>query len=155
MKNEILLTKPMFEKLSEHLGYMEATMDESANYYYPENPKEQEEITAFYAQYIKKVESILFVIKVTSPLLKFLCNDRLNAFPFVIIGSEVEVKSIPDGKHFIYRLTYPAEQDKCLNSVSYMSALGKQLILKDTGSIVSLASPSGTQNYLILSVRLI
>ena len=73
----------------------------------------------------------------------------------VIFGSTVQVKDLETGKKISYRLVGQDEADIKKNLIFFKSPIGKALIGKDKGEMVSVNTPSGEKNFEILDVNYI
>ena len=73
----------------------------------------------------------------------------------VIFGSTVEVIDLESDKKISYRLVGQDEADIKKNQIFFKSPIGKALIGKDKGSMVSVLTPSGERNFEILDVEYI
>ena len=73
----------------------------------------------------------------------------------VIFGSTIKVQDLGDNKQISYRLVGQDEADIAKNFIFYKSPIGKALIGKNKGEMVSVSTPSGERNFEILEVRYI
>ena len=73
----------------------------------------------------------------------------------VIFGSTVKVKDLDTDKQISYRLVGQDEADIKKNLIFFKSPIGKALIGKDKGEMVSVNTPSGEKNFEILDVEYI
>ena len=73
----------------------------------------------------------------------------------VIFGSTVKVKDLETNKKITYRLVGQDEADIKKNLVFFKSPIGKALIGKDKGEMLSVNAPSGERNFEILDVEYI
>ena len=73
----------------------------------------------------------------------------------VIFGSTVTVKDLEDNKKKTYKIVGKDEADISKNLIFFKSPIGKALIGKDKGDLVSVSTPSGERNFEILEVRYI
>lgn len=71
----------------------------------------------------------------------------------VNVGSFVKLNDIEFKEHIEYRIVGPAEADVHNNKVSYESPLGKELIGKSVGDIISVNAPIGVIKYEVLEIR--
>ena len=71
----------------------------------------------------------------------------------VIFGSTVRVKDLETDKKISYRLVGQDEADIKKNFVFFRSPIGKALVGKDTGEMVTVNTPSGERNFEILDVE--
>ncbi len=73
----------------------------------------------------------------------------------VIFGSTVKVKDLNSNKDISYRLVGQDEADISKNLIFYKSPIGKTLIGKNTGDMISVNTPSGERSFEILDVKYI
>lgn len=139
----IKLTKPVFEKLIEHLIKIEESSNSLAEFYFPDSLKEQEELLEFFTVYVKKIENELQQAEVINPFVKAQNPGALNAFPFVTIGSEVRLETFPAGTGHTCRVIFPDSQANVKNRISFLSQLGRSLLLKNCGSEIDVGIDSG------------
>ena len=70
----------------------------------------------------------------------------------VIFGSTVKVKDLDLNKEIKFRLVGKDEADVKKNLIYFRSPIGKGIIGKNLGDLVTIATPSGEKNFEILSV---
>ena len=73
----------------------------------------------------------------------------------VIFGSTVKVQDLETNKEISYRLVGQDEADIKKNLIFFKSPIGKSLIGKNKGEMVSVITPSGERNFEILNVEYI
>ena len=73
----------------------------------------------------------------------------------VIFGSTVKVLDLETNKKISYRQVGQDEADIKKNQIFFKSPIGKSLIGKDTGDMISVVTPSGERNFEILEVEYI
>ncbi|OZB90914.1 transcription elongation factor GreA [Paenibacillus sp. XY044] len=71
----------------------------------------------------------------------------------VSIGSFVKLHDIEFKEDLEYRVVGPAEADVYQNKISYESPLGKELIGKSVGDVVTVDAPMGLIKYEVLEIR--
>ncbi|RED58140.1 transcription elongation factor GreA [Cohnella lupini] len=71
----------------------------------------------------------------------------------VQIGSVVILNDIEFSEKIEYQIVGPAEADVLENKISYESPLGKGLVGKTVGSIVSIDAPMGVVKYELLEIK--
>ena len=79
--------------------------------------------------------------------------NHINMVPF--FGSTVKVLDLENNKKISYRLVGQDEADLKKNLIFFKSPIGKALISKEKGEIVSVNTPSGERNFEILEVEYI
>ena len=70
----------------------------------------------------------------------------------VIFGSTIKVKDLNSNKEIKFRLVGKDEADVKKNLIYFRSPIGKGLIGKNLGDLVTIVTPSGEKNFEILSV---
>ena len=73
----------------------------------------------------------------------------------VIFGSTVELKDLDGDKTIKYKLVGQDEADIKKNFIFFKSPIGKALVGKDTGEMITVDTPSGEKNFEILNVEYI
>ena len=73
----------------------------------------------------------------------------------VIFGSTVKVQDLESNKEISYKLVGQDEADISKNLIFYKSPIGKALIGKNNGDMVSVNTPSGEKNFEIQDVKYI
>ena len=73
----------------------------------------------------------------------------------VIFGSTVKVQDLESNKEISYKLVGQDEADISKNLIFYKSPIGKALIGKNKGDMVSVKTPSGERNFEIEDVEYI
>ncbi len=73
----------------------------------------------------------------------------------VIFGSTVKVEDLESNKKISYKLVGQDEADISKNLIFYKSPIGKSLIGKNKGEMVSVVTPSGERNFEIKDVEYI
>ena len=73
----------------------------------------------------------------------------------VIFGSTIKVQDLESNKEISYKLVGQDEADISKNLIFYKSPIGKALIGKNKGDLVSVSTPSGERNFKIKKVEYI
>ena len=73
----------------------------------------------------------------------------------VIFGSTVKVQDLESNKQITYKIVGQDEADISKNLIFFKSPIGKALIGKNKGDIVSVSTPSGERNFEIKNVEYI
>ena len=71
----------------------------------------------------------------------------------IIFGTTIELVNILDDSEVEYKIVGEDEADVQIGKISYSSPLSRALISKEEGDIVKFESPSGMQEYEIISVN--
>lgn len=142
---KITLSFNTFEKLVKQLVEMEEGKSKILDDYFSEPSTERTEMAAFIENYIEKVEQLIGNADKS--------ETADNDIPFVTIGSEVEIEDIIDKESFKYRIMSPFSGDINDGDISYLSPVGKSLLLKGIGDEVEVKAPGGVFQYIIKSIR--
>ena len=73
----------------------------------------------------------------------------------VIFGSTVKVKDLGSEKEITYKLVGQDEADIKKNLIFFKSPIGKALVGKDKGEMITVNTPSGEKNFEIINVEYI
>lgn len=148
MSRNVILTKPAFENLIQHLVNIENERKELADRFFPGPSKERIRFRSLLDNYITGID---FFIKY-----KISVGEKSdNSFPLVIINSDVEIENIKTNERLNYRIVSPDVKVNRRNSdVSFLSPVGRALLLKEVGDEVSVDTPGGKLKYRVESIRL-
>ncbi|MBZ4647049.1 MAG: hypothetical protein JG777_2538 [Clostridia bacterium] len=144
----IVLPKSVFEVLVKHLVDIEEEKEQLLERYYPDTTKEREAFEDFINNYIKEVEGYISNAKVT--------KSTKKTCPFVIIGSVVEIEDLHYNEVEKYQIVSPFESNSNSNAdfASYLSPMGKALLLKKVKDKVMVETPMGQFTYIIKSIEI-
>jgi transcription elongation factor GreA len=82
--------------------------------------------------------------------------DSENFDPSIVnIGSSVILNDVEFSEKLEYQIVGPSEANVSENKISYESPLGKELIGKKIGSIISVDAPMGIIKYELLEIKAI
>ena len=156
MEKKISLTKPVFEWLIEQLVFIDETSGELARFIYPDSAVEQEKMKLFFESYVEKIESVLKKVNIVDSIEEYSNTERLNEFPFIIIGSQVKMTNLSDSSQLTYVIVYPVDdsQKQLNNELSCISPLGKELLLKDVKSELTIKMPEGVTRLKLDCIKL-
>ncbi|MNW55454.1 Transcription elongation factor GreA [compost metagenome] len=73
----------------------------------------------------------------------------------VSVGSIVTLNDVEYSEKIEYRVVGPAEADVLDNKISYESPLGKELLGKRVGDIISVNAPMGIIQYELLEIKML
>ncbi|WP_379137482.1 transcription elongation factor GreA [Paenibacillus sp. sgz500958] len=73
----------------------------------------------------------------------------------VSVGSIVILNDIEYSERIEYRVVGPAEADVMDNKISYESPLGKELLGKKVGDVISVNAPMGIIKYELLEIKML
>ncbi len=144
----VMLSPTTFENLVKHLIEVEEGKGKLIEQYFPKPSKERNEFEKLIEDYIKQIEQLIKDVNKSQS-----AGDKV---PFVTIGSEVEVEDLSEQPPniFKYRIVSPFYDSVKEGTVSYLSPVGKALLLKRVGDEVEVKAPGGVFRYRIRSIRL-
>lgn len=143
-------SKVMFENLVKHLVDLEAEKSKLVDELFPEPSPERHKFIELIEAYITQVDHLVRNALVT--------EAADNCLPFVTIGSEVEVQDLGNQEIYRLQLVHPfrgsgPSRVAEVSDVSYLSPVGRSLLLKKVGDKVEVEAPGGTFTYKIKSIR--
>ncbi|NLM51754.1 MAG: GreA/GreB family elongation factor [Firmicutes bacterium] len=145
--SEIESSGALFENLVKQLVELEEGKSKILQQYFPAGQTtERYEFETLIDNYIKKVEQFINENKDK--------QTGCNEVPFVTIGSEVEIEDLADHASFTYRIVSPDQEKLSADDISYLSPVGKSLLLKKVGDVIEVKAPGGVFNYRIKSVKM-
>lgn len=148
MTTKVQLSRACFDSLVKHLVDIEEKKNSIIDEYFPEPSKKRDELKKLFDTYIKQVEQLITSVSKAG-------SSKNNYLPFVTIGSEVEVQNLDNNEVYKYRLVSPFQNDTdSFDGVSYLSPVGRALLLKKVNDEVVVNAPAGVFNYKIKSVKL-
>ena len=119
------------EFFSRQLMMIDENIKELTNLYISSTPI-QERKKHFFSLYVMEVEELL--------------KSKKKAFtnlPKVFIGTKVTVEYDEDGDTEDYFICFPEQSNPDMGFISFLSPVGRQLLLKKIGEQISISIPSG------------
>lgn len=145
MNQPVLLTKDAFDSLLANLLEIEEGIYRIMDDFFPEPSKEADEVKRFLNDYVGKLGGMINNISTS--------ETANNDFPYVVVGSEVMVEDTDSHKTYHYKLISPLKQKIEINEISFLSPMGKALLLKKVGDCFAVEAPGGKFDYKVLSVK--
>ncbi|MFJ5760367.1 GreA/GreB family elongation factor [Neobacillus sp. NPDC093182] len=130
MNHSLHLTKNYY---AQQLNYIDENIKELTNLYLSSTPI-QERLKHFFNLYVLEVEDLLKTNK---------RNEIISFFPKVFIGTKVTVLYDEENETEDYVICYPEQSDPDSSYISFLSPVGRQLLLKKIGEKISLKIPTG------------
>ncbi|MBS4216091.1 MULTISPECIES: GreA/GreB family elongation factor [Neobacillus] len=115
------------------LVYIEENIKDLTNLYISSTPI-QERLKHFFSLYVLELEELL---KQNQK------NSFIASIPKVYIGTKVTVMYLDDQETEDYVICFPEESDPDKGFISFLSPVGRQLLLKNIGEELSLKIPTG------------
>lgn len=152
MYSSVELTPFAYRAILSHLVDIEERKDEIVDNFYPEPSVLREDFSCFLEDYLKKLEGLVKTVQIIDKPSREKLKG-LNYLPYVIIGSTVELEGGKNSGADSYRIVSPYETTNSKKDLSYMSALGKALMLKKTEETIKLDINKEPCSYRIKSIR--
>ncbi|MBL4953957.1 GreA/GreB family elongation factor [Neobacillus sp. OS1-32] len=130
MNHSTLQNKDFF---SEQLAYIEENIKDLTNLYISSTPI-QERLKHFFNLYVLEVEELLNQNRK---------NAVISFFSKVYIGTKVTVQYDDEDDFEEYVICFPEQSDPDRGFISFLSPVGRQLLLKEMGEKISLKVPTG------------
>ncbi|WP_462412708.1 GreA/GreB family elongation factor [Neobacillus sp. Marseille-QA0830] len=120
------------EDFVQQLVYLDENIKELTNLYISSTPI-QERLKHFFSLYLMEVEELLKINK----------EKSLKSFSKVYIGTKVTVLYDDEHETEDYVICFPEHSDPDSGCISFLSPVGRQLLLKKVGEKLSLKIPTG------------
>lgn len=134
--------------LVQHMVNIEDEKINVIDEYYPDETLEKKEFENFISDYIAAIEAFL----------KKASNNSQTELqlPFVTIGSIVEIAEVDTGELSAIQIVSPFFNDNTIDvdCASYLSPVGKALLLKKVNDKVRVSTPIGEFNYIVKSIKI-
>jgi transcription elongation factor GreA len=144
--DQVVMPKDNLERLIKHLVHIEEQKERILSEYYSAITAERRSVEVFIDEYIKNVEAYISD-----------CQARgAECSSLVIIGSTVEIEDIQYQEIDHYQIINPFESNirGKTNTASFLSPMGRALLLRKPNEKVIVETPAGKFQYKILSVEM-
>jgi transcription elongation factor GreA len=146
MNQPIFLTKTAFNLLLSNLLKVEEGTNEIIDGFFGKRSKETEELKQLLNEYVRLLDSVLPNITTVT--------TAANYFPYVVVGGEVIVEDAGSGETCCYKLVSPLKNNIGFHEISFLSPMGKALMLKKVNDRFIVEAPGGNYEYKVLSIRI-
>ncbi len=146
MNQPIFLTKTAFHSLLSNLLEIEEGMEEIFDEFLRKPSNETEELRQILAKSVTKLDNLLPHIVTVS--------TGANEFPYVVVGSEATIEDVGNGERSCYRVISPLKKSTDSQEVSFLSPMGKALLLKTVDDRFRVQAPGGEYEYQVVSIRI-
>ncbi len=146
MTEKLTLNMPAYENLLAHLVDFEERRSQIVDLYFPEFNRHREEFEELLDSYLNAVDTVVKNV--------VLSDQTNNDFPFVCLNSEVEIEDIEEQETYSYKIVVPETVRNEDNCITILSPMGKALLCRKEGTVVSVNTPSGVYRYRIKSIKL-
>ena len=147
MNQPIVLTQDAFNTLLANLVELEEGIGEIIDVFFREPSKEAEDLKKVLKDYVRWMDAMVKRVDVVT--------TAENDFPYVVIGSEVIVEEKSGGSStYNYRLVSPLKNKVDSDEISFLSPMGKAMLLKRVNQSFVVEAPGGSFEYKILAVKI-
>jgi transcription elongation factor GreA len=146
MNQPIFLTQDAFNSLLANLVELEEGIDEITDVFFREPSKEAENLKRVLNEYIQWLDGTIKRVKVD--------ENADNDFPCAVVGSEVVVEDLGSKEIYSYKLVSPLKNKVDINEISFLSPMGKAMLLKKVNDQFVVEAPGGNFDYRIKSVTI-
>lgn len=146
MNQPIFLTKDAFDSLLANLVELEEGISEIIDVFFREPSKEAEDLKRVLNDYVRWLDRTVKRVKIVTA--------AANDFPNAVIGSEVIVEDVGGSGTYSYKLVSPLRNKTEVNEISFLSPMGKAMLLKKVNDKFVVEAPGGNFDYKILAVRI-
>jgi transcription elongation factor GreA len=142
----------VYEMLVKHLVDVEEERAQVIKKYFPQSTKEKDDYELLMRDYIKAIEGYISSAKAG--------KKAKGECPFVIIGSIVQVEDLQFNEVETFQIVCPYsnkdinKDNTFVDCASYLSPMGKALLLKKVNDRVTVNTPAGKFDYLIKSIEI-
>lgn len=149
MTTKIELSHSASEYFSTQLAQIEeqklALFQDFFSAYAPGAPTDDwAEVRLFLEDYLHRVQELLARARVV--------EGRCPPLPLTLIGCDIQVEDLDRGHTEMFRVVSPHEINPAAGRVSFLSPVGRGLLLKEPGEVLEVRAPGGTFRYRVVSV---
>lgn len=146
MNQPIILTQDAFNSLLANLVELEEGIGEIIDVFFREPSKDAEDLKKVLKDYMCWMDAMVKRVNVMA--------TADNDFPYVVIGSEVIVEDSGGSGTYNYRLVSPLKNKVDSNEISFLSPMGRAMLLKRVNQSFVVEAPGGNFEYKILAVKI-
>ena len=146
LNQPIFLTKIAFNSLLSNLLEIEEGINEIIDEFFYEPSKEAEGLKQLLNEYVKQLDGMMRNITTV--------ETANNEFPYVVVGSKVMVEDVGSGVTYCYKLVSPLKNKIDSDEISFLSPMGKVLLLKKVNDSFIVEAPGGNYKYKVLAIKI-
>jgi transcription elongation factor GreA len=142
------ISRSILSKMIKQLAELEEQKSLILDKYYSEPSAKRDDFEKMVEKYTRYIETYLKNVSVV--------DKTDNGCPFVAIDSNVEVVDMEDKESYTFRVVSPLidEAPADVDCVSYLSPIGKALLLKEINDELHIATPSEVLKYKVTGIWL-
>ncbi len=146
MNQPIFLTNQAFNSLLANLVELEEGIGEIIDVFFREPSKEAEELKKVLKDYVRWMDEMSKRVTIEA--------SADNQFPYAVIGSEVIVEEKGGSETYSFKLVSPLRNKIDANEISFLSPMGKAMLLKKVNQNFVVEAPGGNFEYEILDIKI-
>ncbi|QQE73180.1 GreA/GreB family elongation factor [Brevibacillus composti] len=143
--NRNTLPNSMHRRLVEQLVFFDEQRIPFLDLHFAGKHNERQKANQWLDQYVSTVES----------LLKDTSGSDTSTLPKVVIGSEVTLHYVDEGLDESLTICFPEQTDPDLGRISFLSPMGRQLLMNPVNEPIRLEMPMGAQEVVVRSIRFV
>lgn len=140
------IAKVRLDHLEKHIEVIKDERKQTLEQYFTKSINERNDFNDFLDNYLQHIEKFVKSANNAQAL-------DLQEVPFIFIGCNVEVEDLDTADIINYHLTDPIQERVGEDDVSYLSPVGKALLLKKVGDEIQVKTPGGTIRYKIRAIH--
>lgn len=140
MSHSSSLTSERKEQLIKQLLVLSEEKGRFLDSYFPGSSKERSDMDQFLHLYTSEVQHLIA------------SGQDAQLSSITLIGSKVTIEYIDYKEYDTFTIVFPDEADPDDNKISFLSPVGRQLLMVKLGEIVSIAAPAGAMQVRITSL---
>lgn len=141
-----ILSEPIYENLLHQLVSIEEQKDQQIDNFLCTSPRERDECIQMLKKYLTCLDQVLRTAERN--------NTAQDVVPFVTVDSYVLLYDYETNTADEFRVISPFSEQAEFNDISFLSPLGKKLLMKKVDEEVVVEAPGGTFKYRIESIRM-
>ncbi|MBE0466065.1 MAG: GreA/GreB family elongation factor [Candidatus Desulforudis sp.] len=149
MSQNITISKESYEYLTRQLAELDeqklTLFNDFFAAYAPGSPEDDRAETGFFLdRYISYVQDLLAGARVV--------DDDDTPPPVTLLGCDIKAREVDTGRTEVFRVVSPYHTELATGRISFLSPVGRNLLLKEPGDVLEVKAPGGTFRYQIISI---
>ncbi|NLZ92472.1 MAG: GreA/GreB family elongation factor [Firmicutes bacterium] len=141
---QTLISQEQIDHLNKQLLIINDRRKRTIEQYFSKSPREQHEFNNLIDNYVNGVKQFIQEAEKAS---------NVTEAPFVFIGCTVQVKDVNSGEIMEFHVVDPLQGRVEDDNVSYLSPVGRALLLKKVDDEIKVKTPGGNVHYKILAIK--
>jgi transcription elongation factor GreA len=152
MYSSVELSSYAYSSVLSHLVDTEERKNEIINELYCDSSNLRDDFSSFLDNYLIKLEELVKTVQIIDKPTREKLKE-INNLPYVIIGSTVELEGDNNLGTHVFKIVSPYDNSNSDKDLSYVSALGRALMLKKPGDVVKVKNKNSICSYKIKAIR--